>query len=371
MSANQYKKSGEDTTIPEGIAKCTVTCPMCGHRHVQYRMNPHSYWFSTTELDRKPSGYQSRQSMKGYYAPLYELWHCPKCHYTAHNRIFPDPLKHIYIEKTVVRRRLAEHKGTHAEFVRVLEILGKDIAFENMDFSRAIRLALLAVYFDLFIADLLNQNSAVVAGSFLRLAWLFRDWPNRDADYTENLGRLNQMFDELSSYWPDCPRTEHDALDAACNWFEKTAPQDALESVGITLHIAQIRLQMGDKEGARIHLTDCSRKAVEEAQQIQRLLTENLHTDQMPAEERGHLITQERKLRSIVEECRGFMDDLRREETNREMERARAVAAKHPHAAPTSLRALLEKENIPPSIIQKLVPEKNAGGGLFGGLFRS
>lgn len=358
--------------LSEGIAKCSVTCPMCGNRHVQYRLNPQLYWFTDMDIDLKPTGFHCRKSLEGYYPRLYELWHCPQCHFTAHNRVFPDPLKHVYIEKGLMARRLAEFKKSNPGMVRITETLAEGMSFENTNFPQAIRQSLLEIYYQRLIIDVLNQGHDQLARGFLRLAWLFRDWKEMQPDRAEEEKRLNGVLDLVSQDWPDCPRSENEALDAACKCFslalERSKSPDPVESCGMMAHMARIRVKMGDLDAARQLLGECQRSIVTEVETISRAMTEDLHLGKLGEEERGRLLSDSRKLRSMLDECRALSDNIAKKNAESDRKRAEELISSNSKASPDAIRKLLGDNGISASIIRELLPERK--GGLFGGLFK-
>ena len=359
--------------VPEGIARCSVNCPMCGHRHVQHRINPQLYWFTDMDVDRKPTGFHCRMSLEGYYPPLYELWHCPQCHYTAHNRVFPDPLKHVYIEKGMVARKLADLRKSDPRMGRITEALGAEASFEKSDFVQAVRLAALEIYFLKIVVDILHQGHESVARSYLRLAWLYRDWDAMQPERTEDRQRLAQIFDSVATDWPDCPRGEKESLEEACKWFgvalgKNASTQDPVESCGMMAQVARIRMKMGQVEEARVHLADCQKTIMAELDTTTRAMNEDLRVGALSEEQRGRMLTDSRKLRALLDECRGFMDEINRNRQEAERKRAARLAEANSRLSGAALRKLLEDGGISPAVIREFVPEKKEG--LFGGLFR-
>lgn len=359
--------------LPEGIAKCATTCPMCGHKHAQYRINPQLYWFTDAEIDRKPSGFHCRQSLEGYYPPLYEIWHCPQCHYTAHNRVFPDPLKHVYIEKTMVGRRLEEMRKGNPGMQRVTEALGTGLAFEKTDFVQAIRLNLLEIYYLRFLVDILNQGHEGLARSYLRLAWMIRDWHAMVPERAEQEAKLNRLLDAVSADWPECPRSENDALEMACRWFvdalnRTQAGENPVETCTTMMQVARIRVKMEALDEARTQLADCQRTIMSELDTLTRVMNEDLRTRKLTEEQRGKMLSDSRKLRSMIDECRILFEKVGKKPVADPRKRAEALIAANPRMAGTALRKVLEDNGIPAQLARELVPEKREG--LFGGLFK-
>ncbi len=373
--ANESNPNGEAASgLSEGIAKCSVTCPMCGHRHIQYRVNPQLYWFTDMDIDRRPTGFHCRKSLEGYYPRLYETWHCPQCHFTAHNRVFPDPLKHVYIEKGLMARRLAEFRKTSPAMGRITATLAEGIVFESLDFPQAIRLALLDVYYQRLMFDVLNQGQEDLAWGYLRLAWLFRDWHERRPDRDQEEQRLAQVLETIVPDWPDCPRDEAAAMEAACTWFglalDRTSKDpNPVEVCGMMVQIARIRVKMGAMDAALNQLGDCHRSIVVDLEAITRDMNEDMRTGKLSEEDRGRLLSDSRKLRAMLDECRVLKEGITQGKAAEERRRAEALLEANPKAAPAALRKRLEDAGISGALIRELVPERKEG--LFGGFFKS
>lgn len=373
--ANESNRKESADELSEGIARCAVACPMCGHKHTQYRLNPHLYWFTDMEMDRKPTGFHCRRSLEGYYPSLYEMWHCPQCHFTAHNRVFPDPLKNVYIDKKLVGRRLADRKQEDASFLKVLETLGTESGFEQTDFVQAIRLSLLAIYFQHFLHDMLSQHHAALARSYLRLGWLYRDWTQMrtEAEQRADRERLDTTWAVVRPHWPACCEDEAAALAAACHWFAEAmnapaAAQDPLETSGMMMQVARIHMQRKDYDTARIHLRDCRRSITEELDRVNRKMTEDLHVGKLSEEDRGRMLSDSRKYRAMLDECEVLQDTISKSRAATDRQRAQEILAANRKAAPATLRKLLADAEIPTALIRELVPEQKSG--LLGGLFR-
>lgn len=326
------------------------------------------------DTDLKPTEFHCRKSLEGYYPRLYELWHCPQCHFTAHNRVFPDPLKNVYIEKGLMSRHLAELRKSNPAMVRITETLAANTDFETMNFSQAIRLSLLDIYFQKLFVDVLVQGRESLARAFLRVAWLYRDWHEMQSDRAEEEKQLGDVLDAVAPDWPDCPRSEAEALEAACTAFgaalERTAKaQDPVETCGMLAQVARIRVKMGKTDAARTQLDECQRSIISELETITRDMNADLHLGKLSEEDRGRLLSDSRKLRSMLDECRALKDDLVKKMGAEDRRRAKALLKANPKATPTALRNLLEEAGIPAAVIRELLPERKEG--LFGGLFSS
>ncbi len=374
MASGSNQGSESVSSLSEGIARCSVSCPMCGHRHIQYRVNPQLYWFTDMDVDRRPTGYHCRKSLEGYYPRLYEIWHCPQCHFTAHNRVFPDPLKHVYIEKGLVARRLADLRKADPAMGRITETLAKGLAIETMDFPQAIRLSLLDVFYQKLMYGVLNQGEEDLAWGCLRLAWLFRDWQEQQPDRAEGEQRLNEALEEVVRDWPECPRSESAAMEAACTWFGRALDRTSkdpnpVDVCGMMVQIARIRVKMGAVDAALSQLGECHRSIVLDLETLTREMNEDMRTGQLSDEERGRMLSDSRKLRSMLDECRALKESIQQGKAAEDRQRAEEVIRRHAKSSPAELRNRLEEAGISDALIRKLVPERKES--LFGGFFKS
>lgn len=340
----------EDTEMPAGVGRCAVTCPMCGFKHIQYRLNPRMFWNTGMDMDRKPTEYQSLKGLAGLHPPLYELWQCPQCHFTAHNRNFPDPLKDVFIEKGIVPRQLAEAQAGDTAFGRVCRALAVSPAFDEINFNTAIRTVLMEIHFARFLIDLIRQGYGAIARSYLRLAWLHRDWQQMDPqNHDADLTALNTLLGTVKPDWDDVPFTEQQALGMACAYYEKAITEPAIENdpreLAATLqHLARIRLQMGDGAAARTHLDDARRQAIDEQNRLNAIRQEDNRQRNLTEEERARLVSDVRRLQVIVDDCTDLIAGIKKT----------AAASPSPQAAQ-------------PSGSEKNKPKKSLLRGLFSG----
>jgi len=286
---------------------------MCHHAHTQIRLNPRLFWCVELDLDRKPAKFQCLKEVEGLYPPLYDLWHCPQCHFTTHNRIFPDPLKDVIIEKGFVQHCLADALRNRPGFRHIAETLGADLPSEEIGMEAALRKALLAIHFQRFWVELLNRNQAELAQDYLRLAWLYRDGPNRDPQDLATREQMNRLLDAIAVAWPEVPRDEPTALQLACMAFRQAlaappASKDPVEATSLLLHLACIQLQRGDRAEAGKVLNECRLGILEPMTETARVLREDDKTRRLGKEERDRWVTRARRLRAALDETEKIQD---------------------------------------------------------------
>lgn len=265
-------------------------------------------------MDRKPTHFQCLREAQGLYPPFFELWHCPQCHFTAHNRIFPDPLKDVAVEKGFVRSRLQEEVRARPAFKRIADALGQGLAELDVGFESALRKALLAIHFGTWLVALLQHNHYGMAQAYLRVAWLYRDRPEQDADPDTTDAHMAPIWEQLSADWPEAPRDEDTALLQACDWFRKTldAPSrsgDSMLVVSTYLHMARVHLQRQDPPEVAAALNECRQELDRNIRETTEALRTDDHTKRMSSDERARMMTVSRKLQNAFREWENLRDD--------------------------------------------------------------
>lgn len=340
MENSNEKSKDIDTKSSGGQVACAVKCPMCNFEHKQIRLNPRMFWNQGMAIDRQPIQYQCLSGLGAIHPPLYELWHCPACHYTAHNRVFPNPLKNVFVEKGLLPRKYAEARREPA-FHKVCDVLGGGLEPGDVDFVSAIRIALLAIHCNLFFVEILRQGHSTLARDSLRLGWFYRDWKNMtaEAQREKDDAALQDLFDQVGDAWPTLPRTETHALEAACAQFEisldeNSVANDAMERIIIQQHTGRVYLQIGEIDPALAWLQRCRKDALDEETANQRILREDERTKAMSEEDRAKLISLTRRYRQILDETHDLVEMIQK----RRKQAARASHSQAPQASANTPR---------------------------------
>lgn len=301
----------------KGLGKCNVTCPMCSNAHVQYRLNPRMYWNTGVDLDGKPTGFCTLKSIEGFFPPLYDLWHCPQCHFTCHNRTFLDPLKNVFVQKGFVQRRYAEEMREEGPLRLACSLLGDRLTLgDSVSYTEGIRMALLAVLCDQVISRILSQRHAQLARSYLRVAWLHRDWRTTDPDVDENVAQLTTLVTDVRGHWPDVPETEEAALRGACASFSKALKEPSVsgsmdESIDILLTLSKINLQIKEAEEAIELLQLCRTEAGVVMNEIRQELRRDERGKHLSTEDRAKKVQTNRRMEKSLYEIDDLMEKAR------------------------------------------------------------
>jgi hypothetical protein len=308
---------GADVVKPDhpGLGKCNVVCPMCQHKHIQFRLNPRMYWNMEKAIDGQPIKFHTLQSIAGCHPPLFELWHCPNCHYTSNHRTFMEPLKDVFVEKGFVQRKYAELMRTAGPSKTICDLLGADISIETTSFPQSIRLASLALFVDRFFSQILQHRYFALAWSYMRLGWFYRDWAELVPDAADERQTLNALLDQVAENWPELPRTETTALQEASKTFtqvlqESSVASDESKTVEVQIILTRTKIQLGEKEQAHDWLKSCYSEAREYLNTITTSLQRDEKKRQLSTEERSNMSSDRRKMETIIRQCQDLHELL-------------------------------------------------------------
>ncbi|NCC77265.1 MAG: hypothetical protein EOM08_12615 [Clostridia bacterium] len=121
------------------------------------------------------------------------------------------------------------------------------------------------------------------------------------------------------------------------------------------VQIARIRVKMGAVDAAFSQLGECHRSIVLDLETLTREMNEDMRTGQLSDEERGRMLSDSRKLRSMLDECRALKESIQQGKAAEDRQRAEELIRRHAKASPAELRNLLEEAGIPGPLIRELV----------------
>lgn len=363
------KSGGDSKRNP--ISKYSVTCPMCNQTNYQFRLNARMFWNEDTDVDLQPRNFHTLKGLENYHPPLYEMWHCPNCQYTSSYKSFSEPLKDIHINSDIITRKIKESIDSDEKTRRIIVALGNGATFESTDFFQSIRLTLLGIYFDQLIVTLLKQNFIAVGKLYLRLAWLYRDMAKLDPRAAETRQKLDALLATLQPDWPDAAADEAHALDKALFFYQealsdRTTVKSAVDSATVQQLMGRILIKRAQYRQAQESLLTSMNTANQARADIeQQLRTSGKGTPQLSPEESGELLSQSRKLESLINESQNLMSDIREAVLAEQTQLATQLLAQNPGKAPDELRAILSANKIDGRVAAKLLPEEKKKG-LFG-----
>ena len=102
------KEGGEpEAAIPteNPFIVTTAQCPVCENHAEQRSFKSHVFFTKDKDFDMRPTTYGWHNPSFGkLHPPLYYMWHCPRCHYTASQTVFKAPETNT----SLTHKRMAE-----------------------------------------------------------------------------------------------------------------------------------------------------------------------------------------------------------------------------------------------------------------------
>lgn len=357
-------KAAKKENKPQPIMRCRVRCPMCQEASYQYRMNNRVFWNRDIDIDLQPQNYAKLDHVDpNFHPPLYYMWHCPECHFTAGYRHFIHPLKDVYVKVEAVSARIRETYAAKGDFYKLVNILSRGLDVEHMDFFQGLKLHLLAVLELELIEDMVKQYFLNLGRYCLHLAWLYRDLSNNPEALAATQPRLDELYEEVKELWPAMPRTEYEALYKAVNYYDQTferSPQvkTVIDEVSILQVIARIYIKLEKRDEARKMLTSSIDRALEARDKIElKLHDTGEEGKKLTADQTADMVTLSRRLRTIADEGKQLIQLLAEERLKEHTVRAKKLLKANKGRDRTVLERILTKNHIDRRVIAQLLPE--------------
>ncbi len=354
------------------VLKYSVICPICGASSLQYDLNTRMFWNSAQDVDLQPRDYQCMKGLEQYHPPLYYMWHCPECHYSASHRHFSDPVKDIHIRLDIIQQKVRDANQSSPNFGAVNNLLGSVVDLINPDFFQAIKLHLLGIHFYELIITFLKQNFIILARYYLHLGWIFRDLKDRPPLLAQAQPRLQELFARLKEFWPEAPDSEEAALRKALDYYSLTlddsrSMKSPVDEVNIIQLMARIHYKLGELRRSQVLLMNSIERAGKARIGLdQQLKASGPNIKPLSPVESGELISQSRKLETLIGDAQVLLDDIKDKTLDEQLQQAQTLIAELPRKEPENIREALQRAKIDPRIIARLLPEPPKKKGLFG-----
>lgn len=368
---NGPHKSATPAPKHNAIVKFSVNCAMCGTTSEQYRINPRLFWHQALDIDLQPRNFQTLKGMESQHPPLYYMWHCPACHFTAGYKYFSDPLKDVAIRVDMVSQRLRETYKNNPAFKALTDKLSENITPHDADFFQAIKLHLLAIQMLTVIEKMVKQNFLNLGRYFLRLGWLHRDLQERPEQYTALNAPLTELHTTLRAWWPDIPDGEASALKQAAEYYSRTLEDSHLlktpvDKINVHQLIGRIHIKLGDPIRAREILME----SIDHSRRLKTQVDEELKADsgrlsQMDPGQRGELVSQSRRLGTLADDAQILMERIREDWLVQQRELARRLIRENAGKTPAEIRDILIKNRVDRGTVDDLAPPPDQKKGLF------
>jgi hypothetical protein len=145
-------------------------CPVCGSSAEHRQFRNRTYVPATQESDAHVLTYTWHNPyLIQIHPPLYFLYFCPSCYFSATSENYINPAKVPYNRvnnKAFLTARTRKDK--------VIELLGRRIDYGNISFESALWMHLLAIYAQLLPEEGMRDHYTI-ARIYLRVAWLYRE----------------------------------------------------------------------------------------------------------------------------------------------------------------------------------------------------
>jgi hypothetical protein len=301
-----------DKTAPSGraVVRCSIVCPLCKTTGSQFRLNPGMFWYGAREVDLQPSDYHCRQGMEGVYPPLFAMWHCAACCFTAEQAHFLAPLEGVLIRLDTVASRINAARQNDACFGAVTARLSESVDASNPTMLQGVKLHLLAIWIWEFIGKMVRQDYMTQARYCLFLAWLHRDMKALDNRPEQTAEGLAGLAAALQPFWPDFPADETAALRSALAYYEATLAisnfsKDPVNETTVMQRIGRIQIKLREFDRAYEMLRRTLFATRRAAAEVARDSSSGDAADKPAGAE------QKRRLATVAEECERLMEIVR------------------------------------------------------------
>jgi len=360
--------------VPKAFIRAKIACPVCLKSHIQYQLKSRLVWERDRDIDLQPRQfYWTRKGLEHIHPPLYYMWHCPYCHFTAGHKLYSNPVQNCSISPEKFRAAVQALSGEDYKSIYVLQALSSKIDFETLDFYQSIKLHLLAVYIHSAIESLIHKDAMNIGRYSLRLAWLYRDL-DQQTDKQDVWDQLEELHKDIMEYWPTIPINEELALQMAVTAYttsfdKSTAIETAIDGVNILQLIGRIHIKLKNyKEAMRI-----LQLSGENARREKLLLDEQLKAPRkdgpvLSAEKSGEMVSDSRRLSALSETSVELIETIRKDWLDNETKKAQGIINTHPGKTPVELRSILSSKGFDRRVINRFFPEqkKKKIFGLFG-----
>lgn len=358
--------SKSEKTVVSPLSEHKVTCPMCDKLSTMQKPKARLYVEQDPDVDLHPRKFM--WSLKGVatpHPPLYYMWRCDDCNFTASNTSFEAPLKNATISVPAFKARLEAVKRKKPEVNKVMNEFATLIENSEVDYSQAVAMHLLAIYNLYIVEDTLNKDSIELAKYCLRLGWLYRELEADKAAQAKSGPVIKKLIDAVKADWPAVPKTEEQSLKMAVELY-KTALEksSAITTAGIEVElkllISRVSMKLNDIPEARKFVEVAKSRMKKEEEDVAKKKNEGVD---VPAEILGEL----RKLNMTIEKVQDILTDFRAAWEDEQMEKAKSMVETNQGKSSDQIKELLASSGIDSKIIaQVLKPATPQKKGLFG-----
>ncbi|MCB2187308.1 MAG: DUF2225 domain-containing protein [Deltaproteobacteria bacterium] len=371
----------------------SVACPLCGQEVTVRRLKTHLFIEQDRETDLRPRKYlRKKPGLTAYHPPLYFMWQCPLCRFTAGHPVFERPSQGTGLTVDGFQQAM---QAVLYNSAKVQEALGhlRPVPQEVLDHVESMKLFYTAILIMQENAELEKRFALELGRYCLRLAWLYRDLREDPELRSRQAPGLAAVLKPLLPLWRKAPASEELALKFAAAYYQaalahSAVAQDEAEAVKLSLLIARIHVKleqfteartfwskaMGIVKNLETKTQQAERHAFDLRRQLKFVSDKSRNYPELSAQvveaEREALLLESRGkgLRLRVQEVSDLVADLAQEFTERQVAEARRQIKEAGLVDQAEIRAFLLKSAYGERVVATIAPEPKKKGLL--GMFK-
>lgn len=349
----------------EPSMKVFTECPICGKENSHIVLKNHLFTERELDIDLRPKEIiWLAKDIRKIVPRLYYIWLCGKCKYASGHPFYKNPTDKYTMTINKFRDRFLSACMNDPETWKTINILTKDINFDQLDYFQAIKLHLLAIFECIHIPEISNKDAMNLGRYCLRLAWLYRDVNENEELKTAVQKELSLLIPDIKKVWPEVPGNEKSAHKLALKYYHVTHEKSyviksAKDEIMLLLLMTRIYLTVGDLQVARKMILTCKEKAI-------KFDSQRKQEARSSSDERAtQLSAENRKINLAIEEVQNIIDDIIQKKEEKLTEKAKQIMKKLSDKKPAEVRHYLLEKKFPQKIVDSLIPKKKGFLGFF------
>ncbi len=223
MNLSEAEIERRQALQPEGktpFILIPAVCPICKNGSVQKFFKSGVYQEGKKDLSLHPESYTFEDpDFKQYHPPLYFIWQCPHCFFSADQSTFEDPVADVVCSTNNFQKRILSQYQDDESFRETVPLLEPVEQREELTFHDSIKQYLMAIHFFQSISSIKDRDALNLARYYIRLAWLYEDLEKSDQRISVKI-LLDQLKYSIIEYWDEIPLTSKAAMEKALFYYE-------------------------------------------------------------------------------------------------------------------------------------------------------
>ncbi len=408
VGAPEVSETAAEPSSPFYFKK--ISCPVCGSITDNRFFKPKIYSERKVDLDKHVLKFSwSDPNFRKYHPPMYLLWHCKGCKYTAEQRDFESPTKSTWSNFRILKSAFPEKIQSDNIAEKIVSWLSKDINYDRLNYPMAFKLHMLAIYVQ-EVVEPDERDTLKLGRYYIRAGWLLRELKNKNKEFEaeqkkleadkkeledkkgqEDEGKFKEQMErielkikefeinkkeaeerfgkeleiitsimkELKKVWKDFPITEEDLIKKSLEYLNDAYTnhpgiKNPAAAMDMLLWISGIYLNIGDKETGLTYLNN----VIQAGQKQKTKIETRLKNPKISEEDFRNLSAFSKKISMTIAKARDCMQDIQYEKFKAQKEEAKKIYNKIANREPEEIRQILVKKGYTPKVIDSLVPVK-------------